>query len=163
MSRLLVRPLSCLLGALSHDAPLDTPIPSIEHDDGMNQKRCAVLIVEDDDKLQELLRTLIARHCTSVDLAADGEQGIEMLRAGTYDAVIVDLMLPKKNGLLVIDTIASLPYSPRVIVLSAISRYFQDRFPEGTMVLQKPFEIEKVAGLIANLHEPHPELSSSAT
>jgi DNA-binding response OmpR family regulator len=129
----------------------------------MNQKRCAVLIVEDDDKLQELLRTLIARHCTSVDLAADGEQGIEMLRAGTYDAVIVDLMLPKKNGLLVIDETASLSYSPKVIVLSAISRYFHERFPEGTMVLQKPFEIEKVADLIANLHEPHRELSPSAT
>jgi DNA-binding response OmpR family regulator len=129
----------------------------------MTQRRCAVLIVEDDDKLQELLRTLIARHCTSVDLAADGEQGIEMLRAGTYDAVIVDLMLPKKNGLLVIDAIVSLSYAPKVIVLSAISRYFHEHFPEGTMVLQKPFEIEKVADAIANLHEPHPELSPSAT
>jgi DNA-binding response OmpR family regulator len=142
---------------------LDTPLPSPEHDDGMTQRRCAVLIVEDDDKLQELLRTLIARHCTSVDLAADGERGIEMLREGTYDAVIVDLMLPKKNGLLVIEAIASLSYAPKVIVLSAISRYFQEQFPEGTMVLQKPFEIEKVANVIANLHEPQRELSPSAT
>lgn len=134
----------------------------MEDDDGMNQ-RCAVLIVEDDDKLQELLRTLIARHCTSVDLAADGERGIEMLRACMYDAVIVDLMLPKKNGLFVIDAIASLSYAPRVIVLLAISRYFHERFPEGTLVLQKPFEIEKVADAIANLHEPHRELSPSAT
>src|SRR5258708_2615392 len=86
----------------SQPEKLDTPTPSPEHDDGMTQRRCAVLIVEDDDKLQDLLRTLIARHCTSVDVAADGERGIEMLRAGTYDAVIVDLMLPKKNGLLVI-------------------------------------------------------------
>jgi DNA-binding response OmpR family regulator len=127
----------------------------------MTQQPCAVLIVEDDDKLQELLRTLIARHCTSVDLASDGEQGIEMLRAGTYDAVIVDLMLPKKNGLFVIDAIAPLSYAPKVIVLSAISRYFHERFPEGTIVLQKPFEIEKVANLIANLHEP--QLTSSAS
>ena len=92
-----------------------------------------------------------------------GSGGIEMLRAGTYDAVIVDLMLPKKNGLLVIDAIASLSYSPKVVVLSAISRYFHEHFPEGTMVLQKPFEIEKVAHVIANLHEPHQELSPSAT
>jgi DNA-binding response OmpR family regulator len=127
----------------------------MEDDDaGMIQRRCAVLIVEDDDKLQELLRTLIARHCTSIDVAADGERGIEMLRSGTYDAVIVDLMLPKKNGLFVIDAIASLSYAPKVIVLSAISRYFHERFSEGTMVLQKPFEIERVADAIANLHEP---------
>jgi DNA-binding response OmpR family regulator len=129
----------------------------------MSERRCAVLIVEDDDKLQELLRTLIARHCTSVDLASDGEQGIEMLRAGAYDAVIVDLMLPKKNGLLVIESVASLSYAPKVIVLSAISRYFHERFPEGTMVLQKPFEIEKVADIIANLHEPHQQLTSNAS
>ncbi|MEA2236779.1 MAG: hypothetical protein QOC81_1503 [Thermoanaerobaculia bacterium] len=122
----------------------------------MSQQPCAVLIVEDDEKLQDLLRTMLTRHCTSIDVAADGEQGIEMLRAGTYDAVIVDLMLPKKNGLLVIEAIASLAYAPKVIVLSAISRYFHDHFPPGTLVLQKPFEIDKVVEAITSVPGPQP-------
>src|ERR1700686_4460999 len=99
----------------------------------MSEQRCAVLIVEDDEKLQDLLQTMLTRHCSSIDFAADGERGIEMLRGSTYDAVIVDLMLPKKNGLLVIDAVTSLSYTPKVIVLSAISRYFHDRFPPGTL------------------------------
>ena len=120
----------------------------------MSEQRCAVLIVEDDEKLQDLLRTMLTRHCSSIDFAADGERGIEMLRASTYDAVIVDLMLPKKNGLLVIDAVASLSYTPKVIVLSAISRYFHDRFPPGTLVLQKPFEIDKVVDAITSVRKP---------
>ncbi|MEA2164276.1 MAG: two-component system, OmpR family, response regulator [Thermoanaerobaculia bacterium] len=127
----------------------------------MTQQRCAVLIVEDDEKLQDLLRTMLTRHCSSIDFAADGERGIELLRAGAYDAVIVDLMLPKKNGLIVIDAIASLSYAPKVIVLSAISRYFHDRFPPGTLVLQKPFEIEKVVEAISCLHETPPPAAAS--
>lgn len=127
----------------------------------MTQRRCAVLIVEDDEKLQDLLRTMLTRNCSPIDFAADGERGIEMLRAGVYDAIIVDLMLPKKNGLLVIDAIASLSYAPKVIVLSAISRYFHDRFPPGTLVLQKPFEIEKVVEAITGVRETRPPATAS--
>jgi DNA-binding response OmpR family regulator len=110
-----------------------------------------VLIVEDDEKVQDLIRTLLARHCTTMDVASDGERAIEMMRENTYDAVIVDIMLPRMNGLLVIEAIASLSYEPKVIVLSALSRHFHDRYPAGTLVLQKPFEIDKVAEAISSI------------
>jgi DNA-binding NtrC family response regulator len=42
----------------------------------VDEQRCAVLIVEDDDKLQDLLRTILNRHATSIDLASDGERAI---------------------------------------------------------------------------------------
>jgi two-component system copper resistance phosphate regulon response regulator CusR len=117
----------------------------------VNDERCAVLIIEDDEKMQDMLRTMLATSATSIDTAADGERAIEMLHAGTYDIVILDLMLPKKNGLVVAETVASLPYRPGLIVLSAISRYFQDRFPAGTRVLQKPFEIDKLSEAVASV------------
>ncbi|MGH9423889.1 MAG: response regulator, partial [Thermoanaerobaculia bacterium] len=78
----------------------------------VDERRCAVLIVEDDEKLQDLLRTILSRHTTSIDVAFDGERAIEMLNADTYDIVILDLMLPRINGLIVADSIASLPYTP---------------------------------------------------
>jgi len=105
---------------------------------------CAILLIEDDEKMQEMLRTMIGTHATSFDTAADGDRAIEMLHAGRYDVVILDLMLPKKNGLVVAESLPLLSYKPGLIVLSAISRYFHDRFPPGTCVLQKPFEIDKL-------------------
>lgn len=113
---------------------------------------CALLIVEDDEKLQDLIRTILARHVTSIDVASDGEEAIEKLEGNRYDIVILDLMLPKKNGLLVADTIGSLSDKPRLIVLSGIARYVSDRLPTGTLVLQKPYEIDKLAEVVRGIH-----------
>ena len=107
-------------------------------------KKCAALIVDDDDSVQRLLRVVLRKYCGSIDVAGDGEAAIEMVRGGAYDVVLLDLMLPKANGFAVSEAIQSLEKRPKVIVFSAIARYFTDRFPDDTMVLQKPFDIERV-------------------
>jgi two-component system, NtrC family, response regulator HydG len=114
-------------------------------------KKCAALIVEDDESVQRLLQVMLRKHCSSVDLAADGEAAIAMVQAGSYDLVLLDLMLPKVNGLAVSEAIQALPEKPKVIVLSAISRYFADRFPEDTLVLQKPFDINMIEDVLRTL------------
>lgn len=114
----------------------------------------AALIVEDEDAIQELLRTMLQRHCSSIDTASDGERALELLRSRSYDLVLLDLMLPKLNGLAVAEAIQTLPVVPKVIVLSAISRYFADRLPAGTVVLQKPFDIDRLDEAIREVSAP---------
>lgn len=114
-------------------------------------KKCAALIVEDDESVQRLLEVMCGKHCQSVDLAVDGEEAIAMIRTGSYDVVLLDLMLPKVNGLAVSEAIQALPTRPKVVVLSAISRYFVDRFPEDTLVLQKPFDIDRIEDVLRTL------------
>jgi DNA-binding response OmpR family regulator len=114
-------------------------------------KKCAALVVEDDESVQRLLQVMLRKHCTSVDRAVDGEAAIAMVREGSYDLVLLDLMLPKVNGLAVSEAIQALPVKPKVIVLSAISRYFADRFPEDTLVLQKPFDIDRIEDVLRTL------------
>ena len=55
------------------------------------------------------------------------------------------------NGLAVSEAIQALPTRPKVIVLSAIARYFAERFPEDTLVLQKPFDIDGIEDVLRNL------------
>ena len=107
----------------------------------MNLTTCAALIVEDDQNVQRMLQYLLKKHCASVDIASDGDAAIAMLQKSTYGLVVLDLMLPKTNGFQVAEAIGNLPYKPRLIVHSAIARYFENSFPEGTVVLQKPFDI----------------------
>jgi DNA-binding response OmpR family regulator len=114
----------------------------------VNDQRCSLLIVEDDEKLQDLLRTILTRHTSSIDVASDGEQAIEMLERSSYDIVILDLMLPKKNGLIVAEAVTTLNNPPRLIILSGIARYLGDRLPAGALVLQKPFEIDQLAEMV---------------
>ena len=50
-----------------------------------------------------------------------------------------------------VPAIQALPAKPKVIVLSAISRYFADRFPQDTVVLQKPFDIDRIEDVLRTL------------
>lgn len=111
-------------------------------------KPCAALIVEDDEDLQRLLTAILRRHCSSVDVAGDGEQAIDMVRRGDYGLVLLDLMLPKLNGFAVSAAIEQLSRRPKVVVLSAISRYFAERFPAETVILQKPFDLHHLEEVI---------------
>lgn len=113
--------------------------------------RCAVLVVEDDESVRHLLLAMLKKLCTTVDYASDGEAAIALLRNGEYDIVVLDIMLPKMNGFQVAEVMRTLPRHPKVIVLSAISRYFYDSFPGETIVLQKPFEIDQLEGAVRTL------------
>lgn len=114
-------------------------------------KMHAALVVEDEESVRSLLQIVLKKHCSSVDVAVDGEQALAMVRERPYDVVLLDLMLPKVNGLAVSDAIQALPRRPKVIVLSAISRYVADRFPEDTIVLQKPFDINRIEDVLRTL------------
>jgi DNA-binding response OmpR family regulator len=100
----------------------------------------SVLVVDDDDDTQSLLRALLRD--AAVAVAGDGQTAIELLRSAEFDTVILDLMLPRMNGFQVAEVVRALEPRPKLIVLSALARYFRDRFPEGTVMLEKPFELD---------------------
>jgi DNA-binding response OmpR family regulator len=57
-----------------------------------------VLLIDDDRRHSELLRTWCGRHDMDVDCAFDGEQGLRRLAASRPDLVLLDVMLPGKDG-----------------------------------------------------------------
>jgi DNA-binding response OmpR family regulator len=58
-----------------------------------------LLLVEDDDTVRETLALNLRSEGYQVELAADGERGLELARAGELDLLILDVMLPKLDGL----------------------------------------------------------------
>ena len=58
-----------------------------------------LLVVEDERKLAELLKTMLEDENHTVDLSFDGEEALAFLRAGDYDLVILDVMLPRLSGI----------------------------------------------------------------
>jgi len=57
-----------------------------------------VLVVEDDERLAGLLKRGLMEESHVVDVAHDGQRGLDMAEDGIYDAVILDVMLPGMNG-----------------------------------------------------------------
>jgi len=101
--------------------------------------RLRVLLVEDDPDLRVLVRAVLRDLVSEIDEATSGDEAMEKVAARSYDVVLLDLMLPRQNGFEVYNAIQQMQTRPRVIVVSAIARYFDDRFDEDVIVLQKPF------------------------
>ena len=58
-----------------------------------------VLVIEDSERLRRSLQTGLHRSGFAVDAAADGDEGLSHARLGKYDAIVLDLMLPRLDGL----------------------------------------------------------------
>ena len=57
-----------------------------------------ILVVEDQREIADAIRAMLERRKYAVDVAFDGERGAELLLAGGYDAAVVDVVLPKRDG-----------------------------------------------------------------
>jgi DNA-binding response OmpR family regulator len=78
-----------------------------------------ILIVEDEARIRAFLARAFAAEGFVVDVAADGEQGLQRALAGSYDSVVLDLLLPGQGGLEVLRQLHQRNQDLPVLVLSA--------------------------------------------
>ncbi|MCL4339376.1 response regulator transcription factor [Patescibacteria group bacterium] len=78
-----------------------------------------ILIIEDEKKLVHVLRRGLLEEGYAVDIALDGEEGLEKFDINEYDIIILDLMLPKIDGLSVLKTIRRNNTNIPIIILTA--------------------------------------------
>lgn len=80
-----------------------------------------ILVVEDEYGLADALGEILKKENYSVDISNDGESGLENALTGVYDCIILDIMLPKMNGLDVLLNIRENRLETPVILLTAKS------------------------------------------
>ena len=78
-----------------------------------------ILLVEDDPKIASFVEKGLRAAGYAVDHASDGEAGLQLALSEPYDAAIVDIMLPRRDGLSLIDELRRQKISTPVIILSA--------------------------------------------
>jgi two-component system OmpR family response regulator len=78
-----------------------------------------ILLVEDDIKIASFIMKGLKAAGYAVDQAFDGETGLDMALSEPYDTAIIDLMLPKRDGLSLIETMRKEKVRTPVIILSA--------------------------------------------
>jgi two-component system OmpR family response regulator len=79
-----------------------------------------ILVVEDDEVAAEYVKKGLSEAGHVVDLATDGDTALEMANAADYDALILDRMLPKKDGLAVLSDLREAGDATPVLILSAL-------------------------------------------
>lgn len=110
-----------------------------------------VLVVDDDDSIRTMVERVLKREKYQVECARDGAEAIEKLKANEYEAVLLDLMMPKVDGLGVIQFLEDhRPQSTRsVIVMSAdFVGAMEAATRRGLAVIPKPFDIAQLVGRV---------------
>jgi two-component system OmpR family response regulator len=112
------------------------------------------LIIEDDQAIAEFIARGLREAGFAVDVAADGEEGLQSALAMEPDVAIVDLMLPRRDGLSVIDELRRQGRSTPVLILSA-RRSVDDRVrglqAGGDDYLTKPFAFAELLARVQAL------------
>ena len=114
-----------------------------------------ILIVEDEYSLADVIASRLKSNNYMVDICVDGEEGEYYACSGNYDLIILDVMLPKKNGFDILKSIRNNNINSKVIMLTAKSM-LEDKlkgFEYGALdYVTKPFHIEElIARVNANL------------
>lgn len=79
----------------------------------------AILIIEDEKKLVDILKRALKAERYSVDAAFDGEEGLEKAMKNNYSLIILDIMLPKKDGFAVCKELREHQIHTPIIMLTA--------------------------------------------
>lgn len=106
-----------------------------------------VLVIEDETKVGSFIKRALEEESYAVDLCEDGAQGLDLALSGSYDVIVIDLMLPNLPGLEILKRIRREKIHAPVLILTAQSKV--DQKVKGLDAgaddyLTKPFAIDEL-------------------
>lgn len=113
-----------------------------------------ILVVEDERKVASFIKRGLEEERYVVELAGDGEAGLELALNNVFDAIVLDVMLPKKDGLTVLSELRDKGNSTPVLMLTARNS-MEDRVAGLDLgaddYLPKPFHFEELAARLRSV------------
>jgi len=122
-----------------------------------NERRASVLVIDDEEALRSVLCEALELEGYRVDVAEDGEEGLENLREKDYDVVLLDLRMPRKQGLPVLEAVQAESPSLPVIVISGLAREneFDKAKEAGAFAcVKKPFDMNELLATVKSALTP---------
>ena len=113
-----------------------------------------ILIIEDEEKIASFLKATLEAEYFAVDVASDGEKGLYYGKINEYDLIVLDNMLPKKNGIDVCRELRAEGKTMPIIIVSVKSQAAEkiDLINAGADdYLTKPFVIEELLARVRAL------------
>ena len=114
-----------------------------------------VLLVDDDSEIVESMRTVLESRGYEVLVARDGNQGLVMAETETPDLVVLDMMMPKRSGFLVLEKLRRAHSVPlRVIMITANEGSRHKAYAEMLGVddyIRKPFAMDRLLDSVDRL------------
>ena len=112
-----------------------------------------ILLAEDERSLSKAIVTILRKNNYEVDPVYDGQDAIDYLENGTYDGAILDIMMPRMDGLTLIKNLRGMPQYAKTPILmltteSSDAMKAQGRAAGATGWLVKPFDPQKLIEVV---------------
>jgi two-component system chemotaxis response regulator CheY len=142
---------------LESHVEVEAPRPASPRRDGEPDRRlidmpkCVVLVIDDDEAIRSALAEMLELSGYAVAVAADGQEGVELLDYGLEPrAIVLDLMMPRMDGWTFLDRLRHHPrcHDVPVVVTSAVAA---ESPPGADACLQKPFDMVQLDQAVAQL------------
>ncbi len=118
-----------------------------------------VLIVDDDPEVRAAIDHALQAEGALTQYCGDGNSAVRICESEPPDLVILDMMLPKRSGFLVLDSIKKLENAPVVIMVTANEGRRHQQYAETLGVdgyILKPVRLERLITLAQNLLDARP-------
>jgi len=113
-----------------------------------------LLLIEDDNRIAKPIRAELQFQNYVVELAKDGEQGLELANRTAYDLILLDLLLPKLDGISVCNKLRMEGFDRPILMMTALSST-QDKVlgldSGADDYIVKPFELEELSARVRAL------------
>ena len=113
----------------------------------------SILVVDDEEIMREILDSLLTREGCRVTLASSGEEAIEIAKTTSFDAAVVDVMMPGIDGIETLDELNRIDQDLPVIIITAYGTAANTRlaFKRGAFdFIEKPFKNDDVLVVVRN-------------
>lgn len=110
-----------------------------------------VLVVDDDADIVRIVSTMLAGQGWEVLTAFDGEEALRVIAGEHPDLVLLDIMMPRMNGIEVLKEARRIAPGTRVVMITAfgdVGSYLESMDLGACEYINKPFETEELLGLI---------------
>jgi DNA-binding NtrC family response regulator len=110
-------------------------------------ERARILVIDDDESIRTVLKTILEEHKYSVDLAENGKKGIEKSHAGFYNLALIDIRLPDMEGTKVLSNLKETVPKMRKIIITgfpSLRNAVEALNQSADAYIMKPFDMDKV-------------------
>ncbi|MFZ4733449.1 MAG: response regulator transcription factor [Pirellulales bacterium] len=117
-----------------------------------------MLLVDDDEEIVESMRTVLESKGYEILVARDGNQGLLLAERESPDLIVLDMMMPKRSGFLVLEQLRrSRPVPVRVVMITANEGSRHRAYAEMLGVddyIRKPFAMDRLLSTVQRLLGP---------
>jgi len=112
-----------------------------------------ILVIDDEKSIRDTLKEILEYEDHQVDIAADGEEGLEQFKSNKYDIVLLDIKMPKKDGIEVLEDIFGVATDVPVIMISGhgnIDTAVESIKKGAYDFIEKPLDLNRLLVTIRN-------------